>query len=110
MLARVCIEDSYLAALPEMERTAFQLQSSQELVAMSWSDNWFTFANTMKEACQMMSIWAHYLSVMCGLRLKPNSHEVVCSSTRRYHDKVVEVQGAIWKKVASMTSLGQCIW
>ena len=109
MLARLCIEDTYTAALSEMEPLGFDVDESQKLVAMSWSDNLFTFAGTAANAIAMMTIWTAHLWGMCGLRLKPGSHEVVKASTRTYGHEEFDVGGVVWKLVSTMISLGQCL-
>ena len=60
MLSRICLEDSLLAALPELETQGFQIDSSRQLSVMSWSDNLFTFSSSAAQACQMMLTWSHY--------------------------------------------------
>ena len=55
MLARVCAEDTYHAAIAEMEPQDFEVEAGQKLVAMSWSDNLFTFSGTAVQACAMMA-------------------------------------------------------
>ena len=109
MLARVCIEDTFLAALPEMTTRGFELDGDRKLVGMSWSDNVFTFASTVEDACMMMDMWAFYLEHMCGLRLKATSHEVIASSCSLYAPSSFLRGGVVWKKLPSIISLGQCI-
>ena len=36
MLARICLEDTVLAALPELETQGFQIDLSRQLSVMSW--------------------------------------------------------------------------
>ena len=86
MLARVCVEDTFLAAVPELEPLGFQIDSDHSLLGMSWSDNLFTFAKSVADACAMMVIWASYLWHMCGLQIKPDSCEVIGASTGQYSE------------------------
>jgi hypothetical protein len=109
MLARISVEDTFLAAETEMEPYGFKVDDTHRLVAMSWSDNLFTFSDTMSNACEMMSIWSHHFNVLCGLTLKPGSHETIQSSTRRYEHTQFLSSGVAWKAVSSMLSLGQCL-
>ena len=109
MLARLCVEDTYMAALTEMESSSFEVHESYRLAAMSWSDNLFTFADTAERACTMMMVWAHYLWCMCGLRLKAGSYEVIRSSTRLYEQRDLQIRGATWKLISTMFSLGHCL-
>ena len=109
LLARVCIEDSYFAVLPELESVGFKMDETTSICGMSWSDNLYTFASNAKDACWMMERWSFYLSSLCGLRLKKDSHEVVTASTRKYDDHSFQRAGVTWKKVFACTSLGQCI-
>ena len=46
MLARICVEDSFSAAVTEMEPHGFEIDSSHSLIGMAWSDNLFTFSHT----------------------------------------------------------------
>ena len=62
MLARMFIEDTFLAALPEMATHGFELNGDSKLVGMSWSDNVFTFASTVEDACMVMDLILGILS------------------------------------------------
>jgi len=109
LLARISVEDAFLAALPELQPLGFRLDASRTIVAMSWSDNLFTFSHDVQTACNMMAIWSGYLTRLCGLRLKPESHEVISASHRLYRDHDFVQSGTTWHHVSLLQSLGQCI-
>ena len=109
MLARLAIEDTFLAAMPQMEPLAFDIDESRMLLGMSWSDNLFTFAESRQKACQMMGIWASYLWSMCGLLLKDDSQEIVQASSKTYREPVFEEGGVSWKVLPCLTTLGHSI-
>ena len=107
LLAKICLEDSFLAALPEMKPMGFELEPSCVLVGMSWSDNVFTFSSEVDKACRMMYIWGGYLTRLCGLRFKPGSYEVISASHRAYVDAEFVRDYVTWRHVSSLVSLGQ---
>ena len=84
-----------------MEELSFDVHGPLQLVAMSWSDNRFTFANNTKAACKMMNTWGTVLEDTCGLRLKPES--------RKVEPSLVTYGGLQWKVVSTLQTLGQCI-
>ena len=61
MLARICVEDSYNAAVSLMEPHGFEVDTSYRIVGMAWSDNLFTFGKSSILACTRMLAWASYL-------------------------------------------------
>ena len=109
MLARICIEDSCTAALPEILGHGFEVEGSHTLVGMSWSDNLFTFSSSITQACTMMAIWASYLYNLCGLVLKSGSHEIIHSSPRLYANELLEQDGVVWKSASTIVCLGHTL-
>lgn len=106
LVARLSVEDSFVAALPQIIPLGFQISRDYTLVGMAWSDNLFSFAATIANACKILAIWAAILFDLCGLYIKDGSCSVIKACPRLYEDYSFDMLGFKWQCCATMRLLG----
>ena len=86
-----------IACRSSWQSKALSIGNGHSLAVMAWSDNLFSFGQSVADAVQILSEWAYALWGYAGYNVKPDSLEVTRSSTRRFPESSFEFGRRFWK-------------